>query len=179
MITNARENFARNSNRNICQKKVKQVQAILAGACSSVKRSEVKMEKAIFRHQPGCPLSPYLFIVVMTVLLHDAKEAALHDRGGYDPLSNVVRELVYADDTLGLTMSTASAQCYMNKIVEQGRHYGMSFNWSKLEAMNVRCEGAVRTPDGDPLQKKKICHATSLHVGPRRSSGFPRHRART
>ena len=46
----------------------------------------------------GCPLSPFLFSCVMTILLHDA--AADMRNNESQPPSAMINELVYADDTL-------------------------------------------------------------------------------
>jgi hypothetical protein len=61
----------------------------------------------------GCPLSPYLFLVVMTVMFHDIHEG--------DP-QNIVRhripgttfdEVLYADDTICVSTDTRA----MNKLL--------------------------------------------------------------
>ena len=45
-------------------------------------------------------MSPFLFVMVMTVLIRDAKQLFIGERGGVlDPFL-VVHELLYADDTL-------------------------------------------------------------------------------
>ena len=52
----------------------------------------------------GCPLSPFLFVVLMTVLLEDAKtELAQQDISSSEGC--LVHELVYADDTLIVEIS--------------------------------------------------------------------------
>ena len=44
----------------------------------------------------GCPLSPYLFVIVQYVMLHDAfSELDLWQDPGYE----VTRDILYADDT--------------------------------------------------------------------------------
>ena len=47
----------------------------------------------------GCPLSRFIFKIVMTVLLHDAKEV-FENMQGIVHGTFVVQDLVYADDTL-------------------------------------------------------------------------------
>ena len=63
----------------------------------------------------GCPLSPFLFIMVMTVLLHDAKQAM-----GPQILQVPMSELVYADDTLLLGTSEVFLQRLMECIGQVG-----------------------------------------------------------
>ena len=63
----------------------------------------------------GCPLSPYLFIILMTILLHDAKSMLLTEYGiSID--DDEIHELVYADDTLLLSTSTDQLQKYLQYI---------------------------------------------------------------
>ena len=69
----------------------------------------------------GCPLSPFLFAMVMTVLLRDAKQN-LQDA----ELS--VSELVYADDTLIVASRAEDAELYMKSIESAGANYGLTYN---------------------------------------------------
>ena len=97
----------------------------------------------------GCPLPPFLFAMVMTVLLRDAR-VTLGDRMGD------TEELVYADDTLIVATSTERAQEYMTAIAAAGTNYGLKFNWGKLELLTIRCQGSVASPDGAQIPKKGL-----------------------
>ena len=92
----------------------------------------------------GCPLSPFLFSIVMTMLIQDAKATFLSRR---DPArTGEISELMYADDTLILATNNEDAEIYMQCIEQAGRMYGLQLNWNKLEVLPVRCEARVRTP---------------------------------
>jgi len=82
----------------------------------------------------GCPLSPFLFVIVMIVIITDAR-AALRDSVG--DISNEVTEVLYADDTLIVDEHGELAQIYIDIITIQGDHYGLAFNWTKLEYICV------------------------------------------
>ena len=119
----------------------------------------------------GCPLSPFLFVMLMTVLLSDAKTAACAD-SRYQLPERFPSELVYADDTLILALDEDSAHAYMLAIAEAGRSYGLSLNWSKCEVMPVRSPGVIRSPAGTDLPIKHSLYylgsilASDGRVGP-------------
>ena len=77
----------------------------------------------------GCPLSPFLFVMVMTVLLHDANFSLKHQHG---IVLRVVccNDLVHADDTLLIEVDAHHLQKYMECVAEAGARYGLKLNWS-------------------------------------------------
>ena len=106
-----------------------------------------------FSISQGCPLSPFLFSIVMTMLIQDAKATFLSRR---DPArTGEISELMYADDTLILATNNEDAEIYMQCIEQAGRMYGLQLNWNKLEVLPVRCEARVRTPNGELVVSKE------------------------
>ena len=85
----------------------------------------------------GCPLSPYLFIVVLTVIFHDVDDLLLK-RGvptntwseGYP-----VYDLEYADDTLLLARTIPQMQSFLSALEEVASEYGMALNKVKTELL--------------------------------------------
>ena len=68
----------------------------------------------------GCPLSPYLFFILLTVVAKDIKDdlteeetAELH-RGRLH--HEITKNLFYADDTIIMTTTTAAAQAMLHII---------------------------------------------------------------
>ena len=102
----------------------------------------------------GCPMSPFLFVMVMTVLIRDAKQLFIGERGGVLDPSLVVHELLYADDTLLMDASGGSVEQYMRCVEEVGAEFGLTFNFSKLESMPVRCADVVQSPGGGEIPTK-------------------------
>ena len=91
----------------------------------------------------GWPLSPFLFIIVMTILMHDAKIASqqLYPNVEADPYT--VHELLYADDTLLIGTESNQIQSYMNVVVDLGATYGLQLNWKKVELLAARCSPII------------------------------------
>ena len=125
------------------------VRAIYSGRSFAVKDSGLTSTSREQRAGicQGCPLSPFLFAMVMTVLLSDAKRS-LGD------LSELVDELVYADDTLIVASAPGHAEQYMKAVERAGANYGLNFNWGKLEVLSVGSDAVVRRPDGGAISQK-------------------------
>ena len=110
----------------------------------------------LFGISQGCPLSPFLFVIIMSVLFHDAKNKLQTEQ--HICLSEFLacHELLYADDTLLVETDRHKLQAYMNCIVECGREYGLKLNWNKVEQMNINCEGEeLHQPEGPPISCKQ------------------------
>lgn len=97
----------------------------------------------------GCPLSPYLFIIVQTVLLHDVHQAV--DLAP-EPSYIVTNEVLYADDTLLASHSRENLQKLLTATVEEGSRYGLELNWSKTLQMQISTPASVPRPDGTAIQ---------------------------
>ena len=102
----------------------------------------------------GCPLSPFLFVMVMSVLLHDAKIKVQSIEGIEFSTDMLINDLVYADDTLLIDVDANVLETFMNCIAEVGKEYGMSFNWSKLEMLPIRMSAQISRPDGEDIKTK-------------------------
>ena len=76
----------------------------------------------------GCPLSPFLFIVVQSVMFHDIY-ARLHLLR--EPPFVTSRELLYAGDTVLMSSSQANLQLLIDAVSEEGAAYGLEINWEK------------------------------------------------
>ena len=72
----------------------------------------------------GCPSSPFLFGMLMTVLIADAK-ADLKQSGVNLRSVTLANELLYADDTLLIDSSHDAVGKYMKAEANAGKHYGL------------------------------------------------------
>ena len=85
----------------------------------------------------GCPLSPYLFIMVLTVILEDTDTALLAEGTPTNTWSvaRPTHDVEYADDTLLMALTTTQLQSILNVLEVQADLYGMKLNRSKTELL--------------------------------------------
>ena len=76
----------------------------------------------------GCRRSPYLFIVVTTVMLHDAIDSLALET---EPEHVVTKGVLYAGGTLLVSRHVAQLQSMLGTTVLEGQKYGMDMNWKK------------------------------------------------
>lgn len=110
----------------------------------------------------GCPLSPYLCIIVQTVLLHDV-DRRLQEEGCNvaEPEYVVCGDVLYADDTQLISSSAAKLQRQLECVVDEGKRYGLELNWTKTLAMRIRHDGMVTQPSGEPVK----CVEEAVYLG--------------
>ena len=76
----------------------------------------------------GCPLSPYLFLIVMTTLFHDVHQKMDHGLVRKRVPGADFDEVTYADDTICISRSIATMNKFIKSIEEEGIKYGMKLN---------------------------------------------------
>ena len=108
----------------------------------------------MFGISQGCPLSPFLFVIMMTVLMNDAKHDLVTSHGAELAQDIVCHECLYADDTLLIDVYGNNLQLYMECVAEHGKSYGLSLNWNKVECMPINCESHLHDPDGKLITSK-------------------------
>ena len=102
----------------------------------------------------GCPLSPFLFVLLMTVVVHDAvgqlgeDDQRLHQRGK-------LATLLYADDTLLAGESGPPLQRLLDAISRTGAAYGMELHWKKFQLLQIRSGYDIKTPNGESIEATK------------------------
>ena len=82
----------------------------------------------------GCPLSPFLFVMIMTVLRTDAA-AQLNIQDQERLRAGTLAELLYADDTLLLGADAGSVERFMSAVSAAGATYGLELHWGKLQLL--------------------------------------------
>jgi len=74
----------------------------------------------------GCPLSPYLFLIVMTVMFRDIHEGLNLTRGTLGHIN--FTQLLYADDTALITTNKNAMNRLVNIIEINATYFGLNFN---------------------------------------------------
>ena len=102
-----------------------------------IEGSSSQMHEQVTGIRQGCPLSPYLFLVVMTCLFHDvhAHHSLDNDlRAGRVP-GQTEDELLYADDTICVSTSKAALEKLLHAIETESEKYGLKLNETKCEVI--------------------------------------------
>ena len=97
--------------------------------CSNKFESEYLTQRTGIRQ--GCPLSPYLFTLVMTVMFHDIK-ARLNTPKQQEPIRGIqFAELLYADDTFLFGTYTPNINKFLAEIQQESAYYNLRLNMNK------------------------------------------------
>lgn len=95
----------------------------------------------------GFPLSLFLFVMVMSVLVSDAV-ALLGDNEKKAFEERVLATILNADDTLLIGESADGVLRFLEAVAETGAKYGMELHWKQIpasaNALPFRCTGTVR-----------------------------------
>ena len=114
----------------------------------------------------GCPLSPYLFLMVHSMILHDV-DSQLLENGGVMPWvfgqQTDFYDLAYADDT-ALVASTAERAEQLVALTETtAAHSNLALNWEKCLLLKSQySKNLVRNLTGAAI--KEVEHAKYLGV---------------
>jgi len=99
----------------------------------------------------GCPLSPFLFVIVMTVLM-DIARSELSQESLEAIGQHSLYDILYADDTIILGTSAPCVTEIAEAIERAGRQFGMTLHWGKTQALSVCADGGILSPQGDLVE---------------------------
>ena len=103
----------------------------------------------------GCPLSPFLFVILMSIIMEDA--VSLLREGD----AQHVDHLLYADDTVLIDGDAFRLQRFLAAVTTAGARYGLAMHWGKLQLLRVNTWQEVCRPDGSLIDP---C-AEIVHLG--------------
>ena len=116
----------------------------------------------------GCPLSPYLFIIFLSVLMHDAREDASeklnHTRPHLYSFNDDIADLEYADDIVLFSRTRAHLQQMLHSLQHEAQYYGMLLNRDKTKTLLLHptSPDPFTFFDHTPEQPQTVKQATSI-----------------
>ena len=113
-------------------------------------KSEFKKQEAGIRQ--GCTLSPYLFILLMTVLMHDVKTQAKPKIKNTKIPGLKENAVLFADDTTLVATSTIAAKALLHEVEFQSEFYGLALNKSKCIYFAINKNNNIHFLDGEEMQ---------------------------
>ena len=98
----------------------------------------------------GCPLPPFLFIMMMTLLVNDSsKQHGPQQLGCEHERYLPTRVILCADDTM--ILGSVQVQTYFISIASVGQQYGLELNMDKAAFLRVNHLGVIVGSDGQPV----------------------------
>ena len=108
----------------------------------------------------GCPLSPYLFIIMLSVLLADVDAEVVQHPLAQGAVATC-SDITYADDVALASSTPALLQVKLHALISKALLYGLEPNWTKTVHLPVRHAETIMMPDGMPLKEVE----TAVYLG--------------
>ena len=104
----------------------------------------------------GCPLSPYLFVLLMSAMFTDIK-SRLNTPKQQEPIRGIkYTEILYADDTLIFGNYTKHINMLLAEIQRESSYYNMELNLDKCINLTLnRHQSSIRYMDGTLVPRKQ------------------------
>ena len=102
----------------------------------------------------GCPLSPYLFTILMDVLFHEVSKALPAEFHGRTPLGFPHNHLLYADDTLLVSRSASQLTLFLQTLQLKAAEYGLTLNLQKSVHIPMHSLRNIYFRDGSVVPKE-------------------------
>jgi len=105
----------------------------------------------------GCPLSPYLFILLMDKLCRDIISDPEYP--GDENTNLTFKQLLYADDTVIFSQKRNEVEKILKLFETKGLQFGLKLNYSKCVHIQINTRERVRFADGTtrvPSEEKTI-----------------------
>jgi len=101
----------------------------------------------------GCPLSPYLFILLMTVIFHDVHTEVDHKIAPYTGDCVNTWELLYADDTMVMGSRAREINIILRQIAIESDKYNLKLNHDKCFYIGMNGRADIHFKDGKKVEK--------------------------
>ena len=148
------------------------ISAIYRTPYFSIKEGQNKTEnrKQHTGIRQGCPLSPYLFIILLTVMMKDIMssltpdERRILDEGKRH--HEITKNLFYADDTIIMTATAEAAQVILQTIQREFIKYGMKLNQAKCEHIRLNAIHRIQYENGEEVPIARSATYLGVNIQP-------------
>lgn len=103
----------------------------------------------------GCPLSPYLFLVLVTVMFHDVYSEHELNTAIHRPMGIQYDMVLYADGTTCISQNTRALNKLLAAIEIEGQRIGLRLNEDKCEVMYRGTESNIHFRDETPVRRSR------------------------
>ena len=101
----------------------------------------------------GCPLSPYLFVCLMTVIFHDIHEEINNKIMGNQFYPYDFWELMYVDDTLIIGTRAREINIILKEVEKECAKYNLKLNYGKCNYIAMNGRAHIHFKNGDKLKE--------------------------
>ena len=121
----------------------------------------------------GCPMSPYLFLIVHSAIMHDVQEQLTE--GGTQQLPTLhsqqrpLFDLAYADDTIIVARTAQRTQQVLHLIESTAAQYNLNLNTAKCELLRMNVHTDVHFTAGNTVKVKQTARYLGVIL---RADGF-------
>ena len=143
--------------------------------------TEPRIQRAGIRQ--GCPLSPYLFVMLMTVIMYDVEKGLTEQESDIVENSKLHKQvsgkLSYADDTI--IMAQKAEAIILHRIEDESHKYALKLNQGKCIHIQMNAIHRVRFEQGNsvPIQTQADYLGGKLKtrgiINPSYNTGFRPH----
>ena len=113
----------------------------------------------------GCPLSPYLFLIVMTTMFYDVHQTMDRKLNRHRVPGADFDEVTYADDTICISKDIEAMNKFIDTIEKEGIKYGMKLNKKKCELLTNNPNANIHFPDRTPVKKQTSATYLGCEMG--------------
>ena len=113
----------------------------------------------------GCPLSPYLFLIVMIVLFKEVHAQTDHILEKQRVPGATFDEVTYADDTICIATTEKAINEMLKHIEKEGEKYGMKLNKEKCELITTDSTANVHLDNKQQIKKTRKATYLGCEIG--------------
>ena len=102
----------------------------------------------------GCPLSPYLFVLILDVMFTETRSALPSSFKNKHPRGFPFTDILYADDTLLISKSARHLSTFLHTLEKVAKQYGLTLNRSKTVHIPMNAFDNITFETGEVVSKE-------------------------